>query len=291
MIDEFLRAASMYVSHRVWLISDLQQHDPARSRQCMYIAYEDFKKLNLPCEKIWYLGDSVEGANLEHLWEMTKMQEKVFSEIGVPVCYCPGNHDMDYVSRFGEAVMPFREMVLSHSAEGWKTTKCVSDFFFWDKLGDTDVLFIADHAAADGSWYFCHGRPFGTGYPYNSTDYRALARERDKRKKVITVSHYAYPGGNRATEYMGEYFPIGENVLLHVYGHAHIGDSRWAGKDWGRQISAADGHFLTQIDIASLEHGRGNAVRSAFMEIYSDGRTGIFFRNHQGGFWEKMLVL
>lgn len=290
MIENFLEASKKYVKHRVWLISDLQQHDPARSRHCMYTAYEDFKQLNMPVDKIWYLGDSVEGAVLEHLEEMTKMQEQVFLEIGAPVCYCLGNHDMDYISETGNAKFPFREMVASHKDLGWKTTEKISDFYFWDTIGDFDVLFLCDHADENGKWRFCHGRCFGGDYPYTHEDYRRIAQERNKKNKVITVSHYSYPGGNRATEYMGEYLPIGENVMLHIYGHAHIGDSVWAGKDWGRQICGTDNHTLTQVNISSLEHGRGNAVRSGFLEIYQDGSLGIFFRNHQYKYWEKMLV-
>lgn len=257
----------------------------------MYTAYEDFKRLDMPCDKIWYLGDSVEGAVWEHLCEMTQMQEQIFMEIGVPVCYCPGNHDMDYISKYGEAKLPFRDMVASHKNLGWKTTENVSDFYFWDKLGDTDVLFLADCAAENGSWHFCHGRPFGIGYPYTHEDFRRLSAERDKKKKVITASHYAYPGGNRATDYMGEFFPLRENVKLHIYGHAHIGDKQWAGKDWGRQICGTDGHTLTQVNISSLETNRGNAIRSAFLELYDTGETAVFFRNHSGKRWDKMLTI
>lgn len=290
MIERFLEASRENVKHRVWLISDLQQHDPARSRHCMYTAYEDFKQLGLHADKIWYLGDSVEGAVLEHLEEMTKMQEEVFLEIGAPVCYCLGNHDMDYPAQSGTAKIPFWEMVSSHKDLGWKTIEKLSDFYFWDKLGDTDVLFLSDHADENGKWRFCHGRPFGEGYPYTREDFRAVVEERNKKPKVITAAHYSYPGGNRATEYMGKFLPLESNVKLHVYGHAHIGDSTWAGKDWGRQICTVDNHNITQVNISSLEHGRGNAVRSAFLEVYNDETIGIFFRNHQYKYWEKMLV-
>ncbi|MGN1097383.1 MAG: hypothetical protein ACI4SS_00620, partial [Clostridia bacterium] len=83
MIKNFLQTSDKYVSHRVWLMSDLQQHDPDRSRRCMYTAAEDFAALNLPCEKVWYLGDSVEGSDLNKLNAMTKMQEEVFVNFGL----------------------------------------------------------------------------------------------------------------------------------------------------------------------------------------------------------------
>ena len=291
MIEQVLKVSEAQVLHRVWLISDLQQFDPERSRRCMYTAAEDFAALDMKCEKVWYLGDSVEGDDLHKLIEMTKMQEEVFLKLGLPVCYCPGNHDMDFLAATGEAVIPFRNMVASHKKDGWKTTENISDFYFWDKLGDIDVLFFADCAASDGSWRFCHGRPFGTGYPYTYEDFRAVAAERDRKNKVITAGHYSYPGGNRATEYMGQFLPIGDNVRLHVYGHAHIGDNVWAGKDWGRQISGTDDHTLTQVNISSLEIGRGNAIRSALLEVYKDGSMAVFFRNHSEMRWDKMLVL
>ncbi|MCH5187161.1 MAG: metallophosphoesterase [Oscillospiraceae bacterium] len=290
MINEFLKTSEKHVKHRVWLMSDLQQHDPDRSRRCFYTAVEDFERLGLKCEKVWYMGDSVEGEDLNKLNEMTKMQEEVFLRLGLPVNYCPGNHDMDYLAASGRAELPFRAMVASHKADGWKTTEKLSDFYFWDKLGDIDVLFLCDCAAEDGSWRFCHGSPFGEGYPYTYEDFRRVAEERDSKAKVITAGHYSYPGGNRATEYMGGFMPISDNVKLHIYGHAHIGDSVWAGKDWGRQISGTDNHMLTQVNISSLETGRGNAIRSAFLEIYDRGMA-VFFRNHSKKCWDKMLVL
>lgn len=291
MIEQYLEALAGRAVHRVWLVSDLQQHDPDRSRRCMYTAAEDFESLGLGCEKVWYLGDSVEGPDLPRLWEMTRMQEEVFLGLGLPVCYAPGNHDMDCLSVSGEAVIPFREMVLGHRDGGWRTTENISDFYFWDKLGDTDVLFYADCAAPDGSWYFCHGRPFGEGYPYTDGDFARLAAERDRRPKVITAGHYAYPGGNRATGYMGAFLPLGDNVRLHVYGHAHVGDRVWAGKDWGRQICGVDGSAHTQVNISSLETGRGNAIRSAFLEVYGDGSLAVIFRNHSEKKWDKLLLL
>ena len=291
MIEKYLEALAGRAIHRVWLVSDLQQHDPDRSRRCMYTAADDFASLGLECEKVWYLGDSVEGSNLDKLLDMTKMQEEVFLRLGLPVCYTPGNHDMDYLIASGEAVIPFRDMVLGHKKDGWKTTENITDFYFWDKLGSFDVLFYADCAAPDARWHFCHGRPYGGGYPYTYEDFRRLADERDKKTAVITAGHYSYPGGNRATEYMGEFLPLKDNVKLHVYGHAHVGDKVWAGKDWGRQICGVDGHMLTQVNISSLEVGRGNAIRSAFLEVYGDSSLAVIFRNHSVKKWDKLLVL
>ena len=51
--------------------------------------------------------------------------------------------------------------------------------------------------------------------------------------------------------------PLPANIRLHLYGHAHIGDAAWAGKDLYRKIACVDNHPIIQCDIASLEDGRG----------------------------------
>jgi hypothetical protein len=85
--------------------------------------------------------------------------------------------------------------------------------------------------------------------------------------------------------------PLPENVRLHLYGHAHIGDATWAGKNLYRKIAAVDDHSIIQCDVASLEDGRGSATRSMVLEIYRDGSLGLFFRNHSTRRWEEHLLL
>src|SRR5690242_6628006 len=78
MISSALRALRPSVAHRVWVISDLQQSIPTEARRCLTTAVEDFRSLDLlPIDQIWYLGDAVEGANLQHLEEMSAMQVDV----------------------------------------------------------------------------------------------------------------------------------------------------------------------------------------------------------------------
>src|SRR5688500_20264481 len=73
-IDQLVRALSPQASHRVWVISDLQQAIPEKARRCLSLAVGDFRSLRLPVEQVWYLGDAVEGAALPELEEMCRMQ-------------------------------------------------------------------------------------------------------------------------------------------------------------------------------------------------------------------------
>ncbi|MGI6371786.1 MAG: hypothetical protein ACOX1R_01120 [Caldicoprobacterales bacterium] len=85
--------------------------------------------------------------------------------------------------------------------------------------------------------------------------------------------------------------PLPDNVKTHFYGHAHIGDKVWVGKDCYRKISYVDDHNIPQIDVASFENIRGNAVRSVFFEIYQKGGYGILFRNHTLAKWEEVFFI
>ena len=79
---------------------------------------------------------------------------------------------------------------------------------------------------------------------------------------------------------MGKLFPLPENLKIHFYGHAHIGDFVWAKKDAYRRICWTDWHDIPQINVSSYEHIRGQKCRSVFLHIYEDNSFGIFFRNH-----------
>ena len=273
---------------RVWLISDLQQSKPEKARRSLYTALEDFHELNLKCDKIWYLGDSVEGKDMDYLDEMTLMQEEAFEKIGIPVCYVLGNHDMDPMPQGGR--VPFYDMVKKH--KDWKCINKSDDFYFEDELADFNVVFLSDHFAKDLSWWACHGRVYGNeeAYPYSDEHIDRLCEKiRKTGKKTLTVSHYSFPGGNRASGFLGRFLPLPENIFMHIYAHAHIGDFQWAGKDVCRKVSWVDNHDIPQLDIASLERDRGNAVRSAFLEVYEDF-VKISFRDHDKKMWTESFT-
>ncbi|MDB5324088.1 MAG: hypothetical protein JWN40_5719 [Phycisphaerales bacterium] len=295
MIDTVLQSVRAQVLHRVWVFSDLQQSIPAEARRCLSTAVDDFRSLGLPVEQIWYLGDAVEGARLDHLEEMAAMQVEVLTSFGVPLRYVLGNHDFDLLTqdkgRSGRAAI-FRDAVLR--TPGWRTTDSIESFYFSVRIGEFTVAFFSDHADPMGRWISTHGTVHGeaSAYPHDAAAYRQVRDElAGAAGPVITCSHYAFAGGNRPSSLHDLMLPLPANIRLHLYGHAHIGDAVWAGKDLYRKIATVDHHPLIQCDVASLEDGRGSATRSMVLEIYRDRSLGLFFRNHSTRRWEESLML
>jgi hypothetical protein len=292
VIDHVLRSCRDRISHRVWVISDLQQSVPAEARRCLTTAVNDFRSLDLPIEQIWYLGDALEGAQLDHLEEMAAMQVEILGSIAVPLRYVLGNHDFDLMRLEKQRRAIFRDAVLR--TPGWRTTDSIESFYFIDRIGDFTVAFFSDHADPRGRWFSTHGVVHGdaSAYPHDAMAYR---RARDEiaavAGPVITCSHYAFAGGNRPSALHDLMLPLPANIRLHLYGHAHIGDAAWAGKDLYRKIACVDNHPIVQCDIASLEDGRGSATRSMVLEIYDDRSLGLYFRNHSTRRWEEALLL
>jgi len=295
VISSVLKSLESQVLHRVWVFSDLQQSVPAEARRCLTAAVEDFGGLGLAVEQIWYLGDAVEGARLDHLEEMAAMQVEALSAFGAPVRYVLGNHDFDLLTRDQGAsgrTAVFRDAV--QKTPGWRTTESIESFYFIGRIGEFTVCFLSDHADAQGRWISTHGTVHGDQrlYPHNAQAYQHVRDELAAAPgPVIICSHYAFAGGNRPSELHNLMLPLPGNVRLHLYGHAHIGDAVWAGKDLYRKIAAVDDHPIIQCDIASLEDGRGSAIRSTVLEIYKDRSLGLFFRNHSTRRWEEHLLL
>lgn len=272
--------------HEVWIISDLQQRDPEKAKRCLDLSMADFDALGRPAEAVWYLGDAVESDNLEYLELMAGMQADSFRRLGIPLCYATGNHDYDYArSRPGEPpAIPFYEAV--RNEPGWFTAPSCEDFWFSWKLGEYTVFFLCDHIARDGSWRVTHGKVQSCEdrYPYSRKDMDELrARIAAVKGPVITASHYSFTGGNRESDLMGALLPLPGNVRIHFYGHAHIGDFKWARENAWRRISWVDWHDIPQINVSSFENVRGSACRSVLLHIHEDGGMGVFFRNHDKG--------
>ena len=95
MIEQLVGMLHEKARNRLWLISDLQQSIPENATMCMKTAVDDFKRLTLPCQYIFYLGDAVEGHDRAYIEEMTGMQFEKLDPLGVPVVYIIGNHDFD----------------------------------------------------------------------------------------------------------------------------------------------------------------------------------------------------
>lgn len=213
LIDTLHEAAQPGVRHRLWILSDLQQHDPAAARRCMTIAVDDFVSLDLPVEAVCYLGDATEGGVLSHIHEMAEMQHQQLGRIAAPKMYTVGNHDFDYFARHRDELsrmtIPFVDYMRRYS--DWTLPGDYDDPFYSVDMGPYVLCFLTDHAAHDGSWYTTHGVVHGdeAAYPYTAKDYAARMRQvAALNKPVITLSHYAFAGGNRASALFDRYLPL-----------------------------------------------------------------------------------
>lgn len=299
MINVAMKALRNQVVHRVWIFSDLQQRDPVMSEKCLTVAVEDFRSLQLDCEQIWYLGDAVEGANRQHVEKMAKIQVELLQPLGIPLTYVLGNHDFDLYrdnrnqqSENIEDQFPFYQEV--KAVPGWKTVPNLQSNYFISSLGNYKVVFFSDHCGAKGDWYTTGGivRDNASLYPYAPSDYSELSKQiGESQQPVITAGHYAFAGGNRPSDLMGQMLPLPANVKIHFHGHAHIGDHYWAGKDCYKKIGFVESQPIPQINASSLENTRGDSIRSVIFEIYTDGSMGVYFRNHERGEWTEHFII
>jgi hypothetical protein len=283
--DELYALSRSKAVHTIWVLSDLQQSRPELTERCLNTAMEDYvSHLGNPAEMIWYLGDALEGDDDARLEAMTQLQIDAFADLKIPLCYACGNHDFDYAFSHRETPprVHFAEAV--RAVPGWYTSASCEDAYFRASLGSWTFFFLSDHAARDASWCVTHGR-FRWGspenYPFTQADTDRLRAEiAGCGTNVITAGHYAFLGGNRENALQSALLPMPENVRVHFYGHCHIGDAEWGGKDLFRRISWVDYHDIPQLDVSSFENIRGEACRSVLLHLYDDGGCGIFWRNH-----------
>lgn len=295
LLDELIAGTRKHVLKRLWVISDLQQRYPDRATKCMTTAVSDFLDLGLSVDAICYLGDATEGDDPDYIHQMTEMQEHELSKIEAPIYYTVGNHDFDYFrayhEKLGRMCLPFVEYVRQFPQ--WHMPESISEMAYKVDFGEFVAYFLTDHADPSGSWFTSHGVVRGNeeAYPYTPEDYRKLMDQVAREgKPVITFSHYSFAGGNRAAPLFDQFLPLPDNLRIHFYGHAHIGDHVWAGKDCHRKIACVDNQPIMQIDVASLESGRGSAIRSIMLEWYDTHEIGILFRNHSLHCWDNLLI-
>lgn len=289
------------VCHRVWIISDLQQSDPAIARECLTAACEDFRSLRMPCEQIWYLGDSVQGTDCDTVTQMVKMQIELLQPLDIPLIFVCGNHEFDpYWPQMDKLPLSYREELRIVSRElfskvpGWRTSEKLSDFYFTGTLGQYTLFFFPDHAHPQGAWIAANGKVHGDSesYPYTIESYQSVAEQISNTPgPVITAGHDSFAGGLRSSPLLSQMLPLPDNVQAHFYGHCHIGDAYWGGTSCFRKLSTVDGQNIPQIDVAALENHRGDAIRSTILEIYEDGTFGVFLREHCRQRWSDAYYL
>jgi|GEM_PF-639427 len=282
---------------RVWVFSDLQQSEPSRAERCMRIAVDDFQRLNLPCDQLWYLGDAVEGENPELVRQMVQIQLELLRPLGVPLRYVNGNHDFDLFQFDPNLPLQTPFWAAVSAQPGWRTTARLDEFYFWEELGGVHVLFMSDHCDVHANpprWTSTHGalQRGPEQYPHSAAVWADLkAQIAAKTGPVIIAGHGAFPGGNRAGALMQRLLPLPENVKLVLYGHAHIGDLRLVKENVYRKIAYVDHQRIPQVDVASLEDARGDEIRSAIVEYHTDGSLLVLFRDHKCARWPEVLAI
>ena len=295
LLDEVIKQNAQRVKHRVWICSDLQHWDPEETRLLLETALADYHALALPCEQIWYLGDTTDGGNRENLRQVVTIQADLFAQLERPIYFTFGNHDFDdFRKNPGDGMDALHAWRILRERPYWKLMEHLEDFYFTASLGDYRLYFFGDHAAPDGSWIVTHGRVHGDAgaYPHSPEKWQKVREQMaGESGPVISIGHYAYPGGNRPSDLMGHLLPLPDTVRAHFYGHAHLGEERLLQEHVYRKIAYANHQFIPQIDVASLERRKGNFVRSVFLEIDEDDTFGIYFRNHDLQIWEEAFFL
>ncbi len=292
--DDIFQLSTGKKHTRFWLISDLQQSNPQLAERYFHIALDDMlsSHLNENLDGICYLGDAAEFPDADNFNKMTEMQVGLLEQFDLPVFYTIGNHELDYFHyRGGEPVIPFYEYVKNRKL--WHVIPDQEAFYFVHETEEFTMLFFSDHLAKDGSWCGTHQYlpPPEQPYPYTKEVWQKVRDQyADTGKPVFTFAHCAFPGGSRPSEYLAQMMPLPDNFRAHFHGHAHIGDSMWAGENLYRQISGTENHPMCQFNISSLDHLRGTAVRSAFFDYCGDGEYAVFFRDHLNRRWEQVFI-
>lgn len=271
----------------VWISSDLQLEDPEVARSVLTRAMDDVHALDLPLVGAWCLGDALVGSNLPALEDTARIVVELYEQLGLPIRYVMGNHELDLCRSSGQGRFPLHEMVRDRL--GWVTTRSPEHFYFTEQWGGHQVFFFSDHADPAGRWIAAqHRRPedWPSEYPYGSEVWQALRQEIARSElPVITVSHYAFPGGQRPSSLLEQLLPLPVTVRCHLYGHAHIGDMVWnKACPWERQHCVVN-QDIRQYNISALESLRSPGSHSAFLEFRPTGGLRLRIRCHLERRW------
>lgn len=273
---------------RIWVHSDLQLAKPEQAEVTLATAVDDLLELAIPLDAVWCLGDAHCGCNETELDAVAKINIAQLRRLNAPVYYVMGNHEMDLIAG-GVQRLPLHELA-SRDAK-WHTA-ALDEFYFCAQFGEFLVVFMGDHAATDGSWWTQHSYANGENYPHTPDSYQNLRQLMQEHSgPVIIASHYALPGGQRPGPLMEQLLPLPENVVVHLHGHAHIGDLVWnKERPWQRE-NPITGDSRKQFNISALESVRSPGSHSALLELYANGAVALNIRCHLKKQWiEKFFI-
>ena len=276
----------------IWVQSDLQLAQPGRAISVLGNAVRDTGELDIELDGVWCLGDALCGVKEADLEEVATASIDLLESLGVPVVYLLGNHEMDVRQTSGRNVFPILERTAGRPL--WHVQPDLDDFYFERMCFGTRVFFMGDHAdrRADGKWFVQHHRVKGDGYPHTDASWNGLRESiRAASEPVLTVSHYAYPGGQRPGELIAQLLPLPDTVVTHLHGHAHIGDMVWNSERPYQRKNPIDGTAVKQYNISALEDVRSPGSHTAFLRFESGVPAEIRIRCHHEKRWVETFSI
>lgn len=280
-------------SARIWVISDIQQSEPADALAMLSAAIDDILATRLKLDGVWCLGDALRGADEAALEQVADIFIRQLARLNLPVCYLLGNHDVDLKRASDKDRHPLWERARAEA--GWHTMERLDDFFFARRVGSCLAVFMGDHAAPAGDWFTTHGGVSGRNperYPHDQASYTRLSQAMAAFEgPVVIASHYALPGGQKPSGLMGRLLPLPANVKLVMHGHAHIGDLVWNKDNPWERNNPVSGHSIRQFNVSALESVRSPGSHSAILDIGPGGPIDLRIRCHQTRKWLDVFPL
>lgn len=278
-------------NNAIWMMSDLQLRSVQEAQTVLGQTVNDMQGLGLPLDAIWCLGDVLQGADLAGLEATAVEVVNTFEQLGLPVWFLMGNHDMDLQRRHINR-HPLYEAIQGRA--DWHSNPKLSDMHFTADWAGYRVHFLGDHAAEDGSWFTSHDKVAGNSalYPYGSEAFSCLKQQiSDCGKPVLMASHYAFPGGPRWGQLHQALVPLPDNVRGAFFGHAHVGDPVWnPDAIWQRQFRI-ENQDITQYNISAVESIRSPGSHSAVLLAGSAGELELRVRCHLERDWVATFQL
>lgn len=272
-----------------WVFSDLQFLHAGSDGMPLQNAVDDILEQGLPLRSVWLLGDIAYGTNAASLREATMVIPKQLARVNAPVYYILGNHEIDYFWHTQIVMPPLYGQVRDN--DQWHVPE-LDRFYFTETFDETLVVFMGDHIAKDGRWATSGGDCASEFYPYSAADYQQLRNKMAAHNgPVVMASHYALPGGQRASKLLRHLLPLPENVRTHLYGHAHIGDLIWnKERPWQRE-NPVEGSSIRQFNISALEPERSPGSHSAILTLGPNGPRRLRIRCSQKKQWVEEFLL